>query len=34
MHQTHKMLKTMLEEQMCLFEKAETLQILFLQKHQ
>lgn len=33
MHQTHKILKTMLKEQTCLFEKAETFQILFLQKN-
>lgn len=34
MHQTHKMLKSMLREQTCLFEKAEAFQILFLWKHQ
>lgn len=28
------MLKTMLKEQTCLFEKAETFQILFLRRHQ
>lgn len=33
MHQTHKILKTVLKEQTCLFEKAETFQILFLQKN-
>lgn len=33
MHQTHKILKIVLKEQTCLFEKAETFQILFLQKN-